>query len=191
MQAFAREIDAKAPGTTFKEVSGKIVAGVPFPLPPLAEQRRIVEKVDELMALCDRLEAARTVREQTRGCLTKASYAGLNAPDTDDAAFRVHTGFAVDAFHALTAHAVQIESLRQTILNLAVRGKLVRRKEAEGDASSLVKSIQSDSMQAKRSPHRTWHSASKLLHSVALDVAVSGSGNHLWAPKWSLAEKNK
>src|SRR3546814_720160 len=52
MKAFAPEIDAKAPGTTFKEVSGKIVAAVPFPLPPLPEQHRIVAKVDELMALC-------------------------------------------------------------------------------------------------------------------------------------------
>ena len=31
MQTFARDIDANAPGTTFKEVSGKIVAGVAFP----------------------------------------------------------------------------------------------------------------------------------------------------------------
>lgn len=52
MKAFAPEIDAKAPGTTFKEVSGKVVAAVPFPLPPLAEQHRIVAKVDELMDLC-------------------------------------------------------------------------------------------------------------------------------------------
>src|SRR3984893_11788646 len=35
MKAFAPEIDDKAPGTTFKEVSGKIVAAIAFPLPPL------------------------------------------------------------------------------------------------------------------------------------------------------------
>ncbi|HJH30164.1 MAG TPA: hypothetical protein C5S51_10855 [Methanosarcinaceae archaeon] len=31
-------------------------AGNPFPLPPFEEQRRIVAKVDQLMALCDELE---------------------------------------------------------------------------------------------------------------------------------------
>ena len=72
MQTFAREIDANAPGTTFKEVSGKIVAGVPFPLPPLAEQHRIVAKVDELMALCDRLEVALTAAD-THEALAPAS----------------------------------------------------------------------------------------------------------------------
>jgi type I restriction enzyme S subunit len=72
MQTFAPDIDAKAPGTTFKEVSGKIVAGVSFPLPPLAEQHRIVVKVDALMALCDRLEAALTAREAIRARLLDA-----------------------------------------------------------------------------------------------------------------------
>ena len=72
MRCFAPEIDAKAPGTTFREVSGKIVAGVPFPLPPLAEQHRIVAKVDELMALCDRLEVTLAVIDETRGRLLES-----------------------------------------------------------------------------------------------------------------------
>ncbi len=49
-------IDKQATGTTFKEVPGKEFALIPVPIPPLAEQHRIVAKVDELMELIDRLE---------------------------------------------------------------------------------------------------------------------------------------
>lgn len=94
-------------------------------LPPLAEQHRIVTKVDELMALCDRLEEARAKREATRDRLTAASLARLNAPDPDPATFVNHARFALNTLPALTTRPDQIKQLRQTILNLAVRGKLV------------------------------------------------------------------
>ena len=126
MKAFASDIDATAPGTTFKEVSGKTVAGLSFPLPPLAEQHRIVAKVDELMALCDRLEAARADREDTRDRLATASFARLNAPDPDPAMFQHNVAFALNNLTPLTTRPDQIKALRLTILNLAVRGKLVR-----------------------------------------------------------------
>ena len=142
MRAFAPEIDATAPGTTFKEVSGKIVAGVPFPLPPLAEQRRIVSKVDELMDLCDRLEAARQTREATRDKLTAACLARLDAPDPQ--IFRDDARFALDNLPALTARADQIKQLRQTILNLAVRGKLVPQDPNDEPASVLLDRIRAE-----------------------------------------------
>ena len=44
----------------------------PFPLPPLAEQNRIVAKVDELMGLCDRLEESLTIGSDVRGRLLGA-----------------------------------------------------------------------------------------------------------------------
>ena len=43
-----------------------------LPIPPLAEQNRIVAKVDALMALCDRLEAALTTADTTRTRLLEA-----------------------------------------------------------------------------------------------------------------------
>ena len=155
MRTFAPDIEASAPGTTFKEASGKIVAGVPFPLPPLPEQRRIVAKVDELMALCDRGEETRTAREDTRDRLTKASLTSLTAPDTDAPTFRSHARFAVDALPAMTARADQVKQLRQTILSLAVRGKLVEQDPADEPASELLKRTEElpvPARYAKRSP---------------------------------------
>ena len=141
MQTFAPEIEASAPGTTFKEASGKLVAGVPFPLPPLAEQRRIVAKVDELMAFCDQLEETRAAREDTRDRLTKASYARLSDTETDASMFRAHARFAMDAFPALTMRADQVRLLRQTILSLAVQGKLVDQDPADQPASEQLEQI--------------------------------------------------
>ena len=96
---------------------------IDFPLPPLTEQHRIVAKVDELMALCDQLEAARQEREARRDRLAAASLARLNVPDPET--FQSDARFTLNALPALTNRPNQIKQLRQTILNLAVRGKLV------------------------------------------------------------------
>jgi type I restriction enzyme S subunit len=112
-----------------------------IPLPPLTEQHRIVAKVDELMALCDRLEAARAEREATRDRLAAASLARLNTPDPDSTIFADHARFALDAVPVITTRPDQIKRLRHTILNLAVRGKLAPQDPKDEPASELLKRI--------------------------------------------------
>ena len=130
-------------GTAVPALQQGTLAAIPVGLPPLAEQHRIVAKVDELMVLCDQLKEARTVREDTRDRLTKASLTRLVEPDIDVATFRSHSCFAVDALRALTARADQVKHLRQTILNLAVRGKLVEQDPADEPAAELLERIAS------------------------------------------------
>jgi type I restriction enzyme S subunit len=135
-------------------ISATNLKEVRFPVPPLAEQHRIVAKIDELMALCDRLEAARTAREATRDRLASASLARLNAPDPET--FHADARFALDALPALTTRPDQIKQLRQTILNLAVRGKLVPQDNGtpskEVELESLAKIVRGSSPRPKGDP---------------------------------------
>ena len=77
------------------------------------------------MALCERLEVARTERETTRNRLTAATLARLNAPGSNTVTFRNRAIFSLENLTPLTTRPDQISTLRQTILELATRGKLV------------------------------------------------------------------
>jgi type I restriction enzyme S subunit len=136
---FVAYVERLGRGTKMPRLRTPDAIVAPFPLPPLAEQHRIVAKVDELMGLCDRLEAARAGREAARDRLAAASLARLNAPDPET--FQADARFALDALPALTTRPDQIRLLRQTILNLAVRGKLVPQDAADEPASELLKRI--------------------------------------------------
>ena len=134
-------VEASMRGQAYPAINDSDFALLPFPLPPLAEQHRIVAKIDELMAFCDRLEAARMEREATRNRMATASLARLNTPDPDPATFQNHATFTLNNLTPLTARHDQIKALRQTILNLAVRGKLVPQDPNDEPASELLKRI--------------------------------------------------
>lgn len=125
-----------------KRLPADYFANAPFPLPPLAEQHRIVAKVDELMALCDRLEAAQAEREARRDRLVSASLARVTEPDgADTTSTTTSARFHLDHFARLTRRPEHVKQLRQTILNLAVRGRLVPQDPAEVPASEILASI--------------------------------------------------
>lgn len=87
----------------------------PIPLPPLAEQKRIVAKVDELMALCDQLEALQQERETQQAALARESLARFaDEPTPANLNFLFHPTYTIIP-----------ADLRKSILTLAVQGKLV------------------------------------------------------------------
>jgi type I restriction enzyme, S subunit len=69
-----------APATAQKNINLEILTQVLIPLPPLAEQIRIVAKINELMAICDRLEASLNTADDTRHRLLDALLADALAP---------------------------------------------------------------------------------------------------------------
>ncbi len=113
-----------------------------FPLPPLAEQHRIVAKVDELMALCDRLEAEQADAEAAHARLVDALLAALTR-STDAADFAANWQRLAAHFDTLFTTEAAIDALKQTILQLAVMGKLVPQDPNDEPASELLRKIES------------------------------------------------
>jgi len=121
----------------------KLLRSSCIPLPPVVEQHRIVARVDELMALCDQLEAAKKERESRRDRLVAASLQRLGQPEKagggeDVETFREHARFHLRHLHRLATRPEHVQQLRQTILDLAVRGRLVPQDPDDEPASELL-----------------------------------------------------
>ncbi|MCQ8119968.1 restriction endonuclease subunit S, partial [Methylomonas rosea] len=207
---FSREGNTKdaIKGATLNRES---ITNILLPLPPLAEQHRIVAKVDELMVLCDQLQAAQTEREQSRDRLVAASLNKLNQSeqsrrpgrDCRDPDFRDESNtkpttpatiqakqpakiaeappgylpvnwlpaiprhsltgagsagttgfdnvyFVLENLPRLTTRPAHIKQLRQTILNLAVRGKLVPQDPNEESADKHLESLRNEKIELIR-----------------------------------------
>src|SRR6202043_330668 len=94
----------------------------------LAEQKWIVSKVDELMALCDRLETQQHERETRYAAVARASLARFaDAPTPTNLEFIFHKSYDIAP-----------ADLRKSILTLAVQGKLVPQDPNEGDARQMI-----------------------------------------------------
>ena len=111
-----------------------------IPLPPLAEQQRIVAKVDELMQLCDRLEEKQNGSQEMHRQLVSCLLTALTEA-TDAQAFQAAWSRIAANFDCLFTTENSIEQLKQTILQLAVMGKLVPQNPNDEPACELLKKI--------------------------------------------------
>lgn len=109
-------------------------------LPPVLEQYRIVAKVDELMLLCDQLEQQTEASIDAHATLVEVLLATLtNSVDADELA--QNWARISEHFDSLFTTKQSIEALKQTILQLAVMGKLVPQNPEDEPASVLLEKI--------------------------------------------------
>jgi type I restriction enzyme S subunit len=111
-------------------------------VPPLAEQRRIGGKVEELMGLCDELESTQAKRERRRDRLVAATLNGLNNGDASPEPEAIPFQEApVSASHPRLNTRLNTSINSATILNLAVQGKLVKQNIEDESSNFLLSEI--------------------------------------------------
>lgn len=142
-ELYWRQLYAKSMGTGQPNVNATSLKSLLVPLPPLEEQKRIVAKVDELMRLCDELERVQAERCEARQRLNRAALDRLLAA-CDAAEFQARWQTITDNFPTLTAAPDQIGKLRQTVLQLAVQGKLTRQDPRDEPAPALLQRIRAE-----------------------------------------------
>ncbi len=145
LKAFRPKFISMGAGGAQPNISREKIIATVIALPPQAEQPRIVAKVDELMALCDQLEqqtessllAHQTLVETLLNTL-------LNA---DQNSFDPAWERIAQHFDVLFTTEHSIDQLKQTILQLAVMGKLVPQDPHDEPASVLIEKIAAEKEQ--------------------------------------------
>ncbi|PTB16776.1 restriction endonuclease subunit S [Trinickia symbiotica] len=137
------KIKASGSGIAMLHMTKERMEKLLVPLPPLREQHRIVEKVDELMTRCDELEKLRAAQlGRLRTVHIAAMKQLLNIVEPDQ--YRRAQVFLAEHFGEFYTVKENVEELRKAILQLAVMGKLVRQNSNDRPASELLKAIEAE-----------------------------------------------
>jgi len=128
------------------ELNTSVVMSLETPIPPLSEQHRIVAKVDELMAHCDQLEQQTEDSITAHKTLVETLLATLtNSENTE--AFNQNWTRIAEHFDTLFTTEHSIDQLKQTVLQLAVMGKLVPQNSNDEPAAVLLEKIAAEKEQ--------------------------------------------
>lgn len=133
--------DSLVSGTTQQvELNTSTVRALPVPIPPIEEQTRIVAKVDDLMALCDKLESQQQERRKLQNNLRLST---LQAVANTTSPHELQTTWARLAinFSQLFNSPEDVAGLRNLILALAANGYLSEPHIDDGDPTESLKSI--------------------------------------------------
>ena len=143
LQNRLRELQGTKAYTTVDHLSGGQISNSVIGFPPLAEQHRIVAKVDELMALCDQLESQHSNAAEAHEKLVSHLLGTLTQSQSSDD-FSANWQRIAAHFDTLFTTEASIDALKQTLLQLAVMGKLAPQDPNDEPASELLKRIQAE-----------------------------------------------
>ena len=142
-------IDSSSQTTNIANISLGKLRPLPFPLPPLAEQARIVARVDELMQLCDALEAKGRLEAQQHARLLETLLGGLTDSTTPEE-LAANWQRVAEHFDLLLDRPEAVDVLEQTVLQLAVRGLLVPQDPSEEPANDFLVRLRSERQPARQ-----------------------------------------
>lgn len=136
----------KASGAVVLNLNADKVRETFILIPPFVEQQRIVAKVDELMSLCDQLEQQSLTSLEAHSQLVETLLSTLTASQNAEELAENWARIS-QHFDTLFTTEASIDALKQTILQLAVMGKLVPQDPSDEPASELLKRIEQEKAQ--------------------------------------------
>ena len=137
---FLMYVSGRTYGINLPRLSSADARAALVPVPPLAEQKHIVAKIDQLMALCDELEVRQAKRRAVRALVIKSTFDAL-IPSEELGRSGSAWKRVSENLDLLTGVPEGIQDLRRAILGLAVRGRLVPQNSSDEPAENLVRRI--------------------------------------------------
>ena len=140
---FLEYVNARSYGMKMPRLGTEDARKSVIPLPPLAEQSRIVTRVEALMRLCDALEAKGQLEAAQHAQLVSTLLGTLTASTTPEE-LAANWQRVAQHFDLLLDRPEAIDALEQTLLQLAVRGLLVPQDPTDEPASALLQKIRAE-----------------------------------------------
>lgn len=112
-------------------------------IPPIEEQKRIVSKVEKLQSIIKDLKEIYIKNQSNRENLKKSLLSEIESQSSDkDLLKNLETVFT--NFDKIIKTKEDIKDIRNLILSLAIKGKLVEQNQDDEKASELIKRIKSE-----------------------------------------------
>ena len=129
------EIESKMTGTTRKRISRSNLGNIIIPVPHVSEQKRIVEKIEEVMGQLGELEIKKRERDETRIRLARSAMQSLGNGESK---------IVFEHLTDLVKTPADLKELEGALLTLAVSGRLVPQDKKDGTAETLYDKLRSE-----------------------------------------------